>query len=145
MLTLRKTELVKEMVTWVAPVLVIPALRYFQEKPEQRNELFIRDASTYGFGACLFLGIQFVGRALLRKSRIPLTKPAQELAAFLVAFSANMLYAGIGAVKLSHLFAPPQRGEAVGDTFQRYNAPNAVLFQQKLQKKPSFQHFKTFR
>lgn len=94
----------REVLTWVAPALGIPALRFFQDAREQRKELFVRDASTYTIGALIFLGTRMVGQSLLRRSSLPMSKAAKDMTAFMVALGANIVYAGVGSVRLSQLF-----------------------------------------
>lgn len=121
---LTPVQLTKDTLTWVAPAVGIPALRYFQDRKEQRNELFVRDASTYSLGALIFLGIFFGGKAVLRRYESPLNqwiekkwnRPALrlnsnkiELIAYLPALAANILYAGIGSVRLSQWFGSIQQ------------------------------------
>jgi hypothetical protein len=97
----------KETLTWVAPAVGIPALRYFQDQKEQRKELFIRDASTYSIGALLYLGLFFGGKSLLKHLKPTLNEHVRDLSAFLVAITANIAYAGIGAVRISQKFQSP--------------------------------------
>jgi hypothetical protein len=91
----------KEALTWVLPTVAIPTLRYFQDDRKERNRLFIRDASTYTLGTLIFLVVYRAGLALLRKSPLPPGEGKRDLLAFLAALAANILYAGIGAVRLS--------------------------------------------
>lgn len=101
-----KVEFIKDTVTWVAPAIGIPALRYFQDRKEQRNELFVRDASTYSIGALIYISTLFGGQALLnRYAKKQLSEPSRKLIPFFVALTANILYAGIGSVRLSQLFS----------------------------------------
>jgi hypothetical protein len=115
-----RIQFAKDTLTWVAPAIGIPGLRYFQDSRDQRNELFVRDASTYTLGALLFLGIYFGGKKLLARLftgkpikiqslgkkqisfKFPwLSNDHREMIAFLAALMANITYAGIGAVQLS--------------------------------------------
>lgn len=91
----------KELSTWLAPAVGIPALRYFQDDRKERNRLFIRDASTYTLGALIFLVVYRAGFALLCKSPLSINERTRDLVAFLIALTTNILYAGIGAVRLS--------------------------------------------
>ncbi len=94
----------KETLTWVAPAVGIPALRYFQDQKEQRKELFVRDASTYSVGALIYLGLFFGGKSFLKHLKPTLNEHVRDLSAFLVAITANIVYAGIGAVRISQKF-----------------------------------------
>lgn len=103
----KNVEYTQKALTWVAPAIGIPALRYFQDSKEQRNELFVRDASTYSLGALLFLGTYFGGLHLLK--RFPdLSDTAREMIPFISALAVNILYAGVGSVRLSKLFSAYQ-------------------------------------
>lgn len=104
-----KVEFTKDTVTWIAPAIGIPALRYFQDRKEQRNELFVRDASTYSIGALIYISTLFGGQALLnRYAEKQLSAASRKLIPFFVALTANILYAGIGSVRLSQLFSRMQ-------------------------------------
>lgn len=51
-------KMAERVVTWGLPMMLIPALRFFQdsEKPEQmRKELFVRDFSSYAVGVGLYM------------------------------------------------------------------------------------------
>jgi len=100
---------------WGAPAIAIPGLRYTQDNHRQRNELFVRDASTYTIGALTY----YVGDILATKtftryqnflSRFQWLNKDYKLkfTAFLIGLSANLLYAGIGAVHVSHAIARRQ-------------------------------------
>lgn len=97
--------LIKDVLTWTAPALLIPAFRYFQDPPQQRKELFLRDASTYSVGAGLFLGLGLLSRKLLNRWGTFKNPASKDLAAFLIALGANILYAGVGAVHFSRRFS----------------------------------------
>jgi len=91
----------RETLIWVAPALGIPGLRYFQDSKEQRNELFVRDASTYSVGAMIYLAAFFGGRKLMQHYFPKLGAIAHDFLPFLAALTLNILYAGIGAVRFS--------------------------------------------
>jgi hypothetical protein len=93
-----------KILTWTAPAIAIPALRYTQDTRQQRKELFIRDASTYTLGALLFLGTEWLAKQFLDKKKMFQKVEVRNFTAFLVALTANLLYAGIGAVRLSKAF-----------------------------------------
>lgn len=100
-------ELVKKLLTWITPAIGIPALRYSQDTQAQRRELFIRDASTYTVGALLFLGTERAMQAILEKTA--LCKTSKEIGALLIALTANITYAGIGAIHLSRWLTQKQK------------------------------------
>lgn len=125
-ITDKRLKQIKDTVTWVAPAIGIPALRYFQDRKEQRNELFVRDASTYSIGALTFLGVFFGGKFALKRyaptlnhwfrQKLGAKKPVLyensiELISFLSALSANIAYAGIGSVRLSQFVSRLQGKE----------------------------------
>ena len=125
-----RLEFARDALTWGAPAIGIPALRYFQDDKENRNALFVRDASTYSVGAVSFWATQYGIRRLLDRmagKEIQLKTPnflhsvlgdkfpkqalnmPKELEtikfiAFAAALAANIAYAGIGAVRLSQWF-----------------------------------------
>ena len=103
----RNVGAIKEVLTWTAPALVVPALRFQQDDRANRKELFLRDASTYTLGAALFLGTAFIGRHLLGKLSV-FSPAVRDFTSFMVALTANLLYAGVGAVKLSKSFTSRQ-------------------------------------
>ena len=125
----------KTMMTWIAPAMAIPVLRYTQDDREQRKTLFIRDLSTYTIGASLFL----ISETAFRKAfkRLAMPEKTAELAAFMLALTINILYAGLGAVQLSHWFnkhyrnlSAPQNKIEVGQSplpFARNNSPTSPM------------------
>lgn len=130
-----RVGLTKEVLTWVVPAVGIPALRYFQDNHTQRNELFIRDASTYAMGALLFLSLYNGGKSVLK--RLPraksMSESARDLTAFLTALSANILYAGVGAVKFSQRYQDSRTRDQPGsinasDRNPVYNGPNTFNY-----------------
>lgn len=117
-----KVQFTRDALTWVAPAIGIPTLRYFQDDKAQRRELFVRDASTYTLGALLFLGTYFAGKRMM--THFPqLGNGARELIPFVTALAVNILYAGVGSVRLSKWFrasqpqeTPPVNTPALGMT-----------------------------
>jgi hypothetical protein len=97
--------MIQKVLTWTAPAIAIPALRYTQDTHLQRKELFIRDASTYSIGALLFLGTEWAAKKLFDHTNLIQNLARRDLAAFMVGLTVNLLYAGIGAVRLSQAFA----------------------------------------
>ena len=104
-----KYEFAKDVLTWVAPSVGIPSLRYFQDSKEQRRELFIRDAATYSLGAVTFLTLFFGGKKAIGHFFPTMRKEVKEFIAFVPALTANILYSGIGAVRLSKYFSQKQQ------------------------------------
>lgn len=92
---------IRETLIWVAPAFGIPGLRYFQDSKEQRNELFVRDASTYSVGAMVYLVTFFGGRKLMQTQFPKMGATVHDFIPFLAALTLNILYAGIGAVRFS--------------------------------------------
>lgn len=90
---------VGEAVTWVAPALGIPVLRYFQDDPRERRRLFIRDFSTYTVGAATYFICKLAALKLL-KSRVP-SAGHRELYSLIAGVAGNITFAGIGAVRVS--------------------------------------------
>ncbi|MCE3234235.1 MAG: hypothetical protein K0Q50_415, partial [Vampirovibrio sp.] len=110
MIISNKVQFTRDALTWVAPAIGIPTLRYFQDDKAQRKELFVRDASTYTLGALLFLGTYFAGKRMMH--HFPrLGDGSRELIPFTVALAVNILYAGIGSVRLSKWFRPAGQAE----------------------------------
>lgn len=96
---------IQKILTWTAPAIAIPGLRYTQDTHLQRKELFIRDASTYSIGAGLFFAAEWAAKKLLDCGNIIKNMERRELVAFMVGLTVNLLYAGIGAVRLSKAFS----------------------------------------
>lgn len=94
-------KMTKETLTWVAPSVGIPSLRYFQDSKEQRRELFIRDAATYSLGAVTYLVLFYGGKRAMGHFFPKMKEELKEFIPFLVALAANITYSGIGAVRLS--------------------------------------------
>lgn len=67
-----------------------------------RDKLFVRDFTTYSIGAGIFYLTGFVANQSFKALKLFPHAPARHLAAFLMALTANLLYAGIGAVHLSN-------------------------------------------
>lgn len=84
---------------WVLPPIVIPSLRWLQDPPKLKNKLFIRDFTTYSIGAVVFFAVKYLSEAAAG----PFIKNLQAkcLLGSAVGLAANLLYAGIGAIKLS--------------------------------------------
>ena len=101
------------LVTWIAPSVAIPALRYLSDPRERRNELFLRDASTYAMGTVIYFTVGPLAKKFFQAVNLFKTDMQRNYIAFLLAITANILYAGIGAVKLSQHYArrilPQQR------------------------------------
>ncbi len=101
-----RRQFLEMIIWWGIPPLVVPALRWTQDPPEHRWNLFIRDFTTYSLGT----GIFFLGKYLMEKAtRSRFTNP-QAAILFGSAFGllVNQLYVGIGAVKLSRWLAPTE-------------------------------------
>lgn len=98
----RNPQVVREVLTWGLPPLAIPTMRYLQDPPESRKQLFVRDASTYVMGAAIYF---LVGRGslhLFNRFKVIPNLVYREMTAFLLGLTANLLYAGVGAVHFSH-------------------------------------------
>lgn len=96
---------VQTLLTWGGPPMVIPALRFFQDDPKDRKELFIRDFGTYSIGTIVFFSAKIASNKILKKTNLVKDKELQDLISFSTALISNFLYAGIGAVKISKLIA----------------------------------------
>lgn len=104
------------MLTWLAPAAFIPALRYFHDPVPQRKALFVRDASTLTIGAALFLLTQHGLDKAFAKTSLFKTPEIRRFAAFLLALGANILFAGIGALKISQRLFKPQENSRQAPT-----------------------------
>jgi hypothetical protein len=91
--------LVAEIMTWIVPTLVVPAVRFLQEDKDIRHRLFVRDISTYGVGACCY----FLGKLLSLKILQPRIADAtlRTLISMGLGVTVNMAFAGFGSVRLS--------------------------------------------
>lgn len=92
---------IQNVITWTAPALVIPALRYLNDDKQDRERLFVRDFSTYLLGSGLYLGVQALSYHTLHRVAPHWSLPQVQLASFGLALTANLLYAGVGAVYVS--------------------------------------------
>ncbi len=90
-----------EMAVWGLPAVGIPTLRYFQDDKDERLKLFVRDGTTYTIGALTYFAVSVPVRAMLKKLAKPMTTPVREFFSILAGVGGNVLYAGIGAVKVS--------------------------------------------
>lgn len=97
-----------QVITWVAPAIGIPALRYLHDAKDRRKELFLRDATTYSLGTVIYFAVGFLTKKLLTALNLFKNAANRDFASFLMAITANILYAGIGAVKLSQYYAHKQ-------------------------------------
>ena len=95
---------IERVITWAGPPLIIPALRFSRDDPEHRNELFVRDFSSWSIGSAGFLGGSALSAILLKKLPQKLSNTTIRLTSFLVGFTIYCLYSGIGALKLSKWF-----------------------------------------
>lgn len=86
-------------ITWTAPALFIPSLRVFNDPPKERKKLFVRDFTTYSIGTTLFFVSKSIAYNLLNK--VIKNEGKKNFASFMVAITSNIMYAGVGAVKLS--------------------------------------------
>ena len=102
----------ENILTWTAPAVAIPGLRYTQDSQQNRKELFIRDASTYSIGALTFFLVRQIARKGMDYFHLFRSNDTRYLIAFLIGLTANLLYAGIGAVKFSHAFSRYQNRKA---------------------------------
>lgn len=133
-MTQAKVQTIRKVLTWTAPAIAIPGLRFTQDSHEQRKELFIRDASTYSIGAFTFLAMEAAtmrGLTALTHTRLnhfSLVNDAtkRNLTAFIVGLTANLLYAGIGAVRFSKAFSRYQAERAA-----KKNTPQPVTIPPK--------------
>ena len=90
---------IEQAAIWVAPALFIPGIRFFQDSPEDRNKLFVRDLTTYSIGAAIY----FLTRGLAGKLINFKNESVKNITSTSIALTANILYAGIVAVKMSQL------------------------------------------
>lgn len=100
--TLGKTT---KAMTWLAPALLIPTMRYFKDNNLERRKLFVRDISTYTVGAAVFLITAYFAKKGLTAARVFSGEAQREFAAFLMALAANIFYAGTIPLKLSQHYA----------------------------------------
>lgn len=92
---------IKDVITWTAPSVFIPSIRYMQDPPHRRNELFARDFTTYSLGASIYFIAGITSKKLLDKTKLIKSEEVKEFISFLSAITFNILYAGIGAIKIS--------------------------------------------
>jgi hypothetical protein len=108
-----------ELMTWTLPAAVVPSLRWFQDKPELRNQLFIRDFVTFSLGSVHYFGAQLLTQFALKN-----VVPKQRLKPFSAAtgLAAYMAFAGVGALRISKWLEkrllPPQPAKVTPHTLQ---------------------------
>ena len=90
---------VGEIVTWLGPTLVVPAMRYAQDPPETRDRLFVRDFSTYAIGSAAYFAMRGLTVRLLQ-GRFANPNVATMLS-MVAGVLGNIAYAGLGAVRFS--------------------------------------------
>jgi len=98
----------RDAIIWATPALGIPTLRFFQDPPETRKKMFIRDFGTYTVGAATFILTNILTTKTLNKvlkDNIKNRDIKIDFIALGIALLANILYAGIGAVKVSERFS----------------------------------------
>ncbi|MGD9581391.1 MAG: hypothetical protein AB7V50_08450, partial [Vampirovibrionia bacterium] len=101
-LTPNNAHTVQTVATWTCPALFIPSIRYQFDDPKNRKELFIRDSISYAVSASILLGTMATMNYVFKK--VPFIKMEdhiRNLAAFFVAMTCYVLYAGIGVIKFS--------------------------------------------
>lgn len=91
----------QEILTWTTPSLVIPALRFVQDDPKDRKELFIRDFTSYAIGGCSYFAGTALGQLFFKTTKLVKNKPMVNFLSFLTGLAGYLLYSGIGAVQLS--------------------------------------------
>lgn len=101
----KKYEITKNILTWSVPPIVIPALRFYQDPPDERKKLWVRDFTTYSIGAAIFLATELAANFFLKRSKLIRKENQRNFTSFLAGLIANQLYAGIGAVKLSKIIS----------------------------------------
>jgi hypothetical protein len=119
-------ERIGKILTWTAPAIAIPGLRYTQDSKTQRKELFVRDASTYSIGTVTFFGTEYIVKKGLDHFKLIRNLDQRALVAFLVGLTANLLYAGIGAVRFSKAFSQYQAKKAAEKNEARKTLPPSV-------------------
>lgn len=93
--------------TWVMPAVFIPTARRiidgnnYKDTPGLANQLYVRDLTTYSIGAATFFAVRTLAYEALSRTKLIKSDPKAYFAASLAGLGANLLYAGIGAPKLS--------------------------------------------
>jgi hypothetical protein len=107
---------IADVMTWVAFPLSVPLMRLTQDEKDERFKLFIRDFSTLFIGAGVFFMAKGMSGKLFELTGILRRQPeTRRLLSLGTGLSANVLFSGLGAVKLSHWAQDrlsPQRRQA---------------------------------
>lgn len=99
----------KDILIWATPPVTIPFIRYaydshVHKEPERiplRNERLSQDLLTYSVGSGIYLGL-YEGLNALAKNASK-ADPKKAFAAFGVAMPAYLLFAGLGALKMTEM------------------------------------------
>jgi hypothetical protein len=111
-LTPQKVKSLTQTLTWTAPAVVIPSLRFVQDvkaRPETANELFIRDFTSYAIGATCFLVGKYLANKGFKAAGLFKNDHLREFTAFLTGLTGYLLYSGIGALKVANHFSKTDR------------------------------------
>jgi hypothetical protein len=100
-LTEQQANRLETILTWTAPSAAIPALRATQDPPELKLRLFVRDFSTAVLGGLVFLGASSGIEGWMASNAWMPHTPTRRLLAFGLGLTGNILYAGLGAPRLS--------------------------------------------
>jgi len=121
-----------KVMTWVAPALMIPTIRFLNDERENREKMLVRDLSTYTIGAAVFLLTGLVAKKGFTAARLFSGETQREFAAFITALAANILYAGIFPVRLSQYYAKkhPPHAEMPAVMVSRKGNENQLLGEQ---------------
>jgi hypothetical protein len=113
---------------WIGPATLIPAMRYFQDPKETRDQLFVRDFSTYSLGAGLFYGAASLTEKVMDKAKLVKHLPARGFVGFLAGFTAYNAFSGMGALKLAkELCTPSSLKETKTEATDSFNQHPALL------------------
>jgi hypothetical protein len=95
-------ELLEKVGQWTLAPLLVPALRYLQDPPDKRNEYYVRDFTTLGFGSVVFFGVEALASVLLKQSgRLKPHAECRQFLSYVVGHSAQLFNACVIAIYLS--------------------------------------------
>lgn len=118
----------QEILTWTTPSIVIPALRFVQDDPKVRKELFIRDFTSYAIGGCSYFAGTALGQLFFKTTQLVKNKPMVNFLSFLTGLAGYLLYSGIGAVQLSKKLGKNKKPEEeLKQPLQSYNTDVLAL------------------
>ncbi len=123
----------ERVITWCAPVLLIPALRYVQDsdKPKDlRNELFVRDLSSWALGTGIYFASLIVAAKTMNSGKIFKTasEGTKRIATISAAVGAYCTWSGFLGPKFSKFIMKKGLAESSNNDCNKFNNLNDITF-----------------